>query len=154
MQRIRKHWLRASPIGATAPRTLVLRGNSAVEMYQHDCPSDFQFVLSGDLSGEAVQQLRWAWQTAKSTLGARDLLVDISGIANADPCGLELLFRMRKAGARLIADLPPVSLELLRQFGVPALPPRSGSGLLARIWRRSVNPGPYVGRAAKKSEVM
>ena len=123
-------------------------------MYQHDCPRAFRFVLSGDLSGEAVQQLQWAWQTAQSTLGGRDLIVDISGIANADPFGLELLFRMRKAGARLIADLPPVSLELLRQFGVPALPPRSGSGLLAGIWRRIVNSGTYVGRTAKKSEVM
>lgn len=154
MQRIRKHWLRANAIGATAPRTLVLRGNSAMEMYQHDCPSDFRFVLSGDLSGEAVQQLQWAWQTAQSTLGGRDLIVDISGIANADPFGLELLFRMRKAGARLIADLPPVSLELLRQFRMPALPPRSRSGLLAGIWRRIVNSGTQVGRTAKKSEVM
>ena len=154
MQRIRNHWLRADAIGATAPRILVLRENSAMEMYQHDCPSAFRFVLSGDLSGEAVQQLQWAWQTAQSTLGGRDLIVDISGIANADPYGLELLFRMRNAGARLIADMPPVSPGLLRQFGMPALSPRAGSGWLARIWRRSVNPGPYVGRTAKKSEVM
>ncbi len=125
-----------------------------MEMYQHDCLRAFRFVLSGDLSGEAVQRLQWAWQTAKSTLNGRELLVDISGVANADPLGLELLFRMRKAGARLIANLPPVSLALLRQFNVPALPVRSGSGLLAGIWRRIVSSGTHVGRTAKKSEVM
>lgn len=32
-------------------------------------------------------------------LCGRDLFVDISGIANADPLGPELLFRVRKAGA-------------------------------------------------------
>ena len=123
-------------------------------MYQHDCLRAFRFVLSGDLSGEAVQRLQWAWQTAKSTLNGRELLVDISGVANADPLGLELLCRMRKAGARLVADLPPVSLALLRQFNVPALPVRSGSGLLAGMWRRIANSGTHVGRTAKKSEVM
>lgn len=135
MQRIRKRWLRTNATDATGG-TLVPKGNSAVEMYQHDCPMAFRFVLSGDLSGESVQQLQWAWQTAQSTLGGRELLIDISGIANADPLGLELLFRMRKAGARLTAVLPPVSPELLRQLSVPALPPRSGSGLLAGIWRQ------------------
>ena len=85
-------------------------------MYQHDCPRAFRFVLSGDLLGEPVQRLQRAWQTAESTLGGRELLVDISGIANAGPFGLELPYPTQKAGARLIADLPPVFLELLRQF--------------------------------------
>ena len=122
-----------------------------MEMYQHDGAGAFRFVLSGDLSGMAVQQLEWAWETAKSIIGARELIVDISGVANADPVGLELLFRMRKAGASLTADLRPASPELLGQFGVRALEPRRG--VLARIWHRWSAAGVQFGRTTNKSEV-
>jgi hypothetical protein len=52
---------------------LVLKGESAVQMYQHDGAEVFRFVLSGDLCGNAVQQLEWAWETAKSILDAKEL---------------------------------------------------------------------------------
>ena len=113
----------------------------------------YRFVLNGDLFDEAVRQLEWAWETAKSILGGKELIIDISGIANADPLGIEVLFRMRQAGARLRADLPPVSLELLEQFGLPALAPRSGPGLLAGIWRPWSASDTHAGRTAKKGEV-
>jgi hypothetical protein len=117
-------------------------------MYQHDSSDVFRFVLSGDLCGTAVQQLEWAWETAKSILNGKELIIDASGIAKADPLGLELLFRMRTAGARIIADLPPVSLELLAQLGVPALVPRPASGWFSRIWRRWSASGTHAGRTA------
>ena len=129
-------------------RMLALKGESAVQMYQHDGAEVFRFVLSGELCGNAVQQLEWAWETAKSILDGKELIVDVSGIANADPLGLELLIRMRAAGGRITADLPPVSLDLLAQLGVPALAPRSASGWLSGIWRRWSASGTHVGRTA------
>lgn len=125
----------------------------AMDMYQHDGPRIFRFVLSGELSDDAVHQLAWSWQTAKSILGDKELIVDISGLAKADAPGLELLFRMREAGACLKADLPAVSPEFLGQLGVSALAPRSYSGWLARICRRIVSFSTAASQSAKKGEV-
>jgi len=80
------------------------------------------------LTGDQVRELECAWTTAKSTLAGKELVVDISGIKNADLSGVDLLTRMRESGARLTAALPPASEEILRSFGVPVAAP---SG-----WRR------------------
>ena len=119
-----------------------------MEIYQHDGAEVFRFVLRGDLSGQVVQQLEWAWETAKSILHGKELIIDISGMASADPLGLELLFCMRNAGGRLTADLPPASMELLRQLDVPTLAPRSESSLLAGIWGRWLASGVQGGQTA------
>jgi ABC-type transporter Mla MlaB component len=107
-----------------------------MEMHQHDSAQAFRFVLSGELAGDAVQQLEWAWETAKSILAGRDLIVDVSGIANADRSGGELLCRMRESGARLTAALPPVSGGFLRSLGVPVAAPTLRPGLFARLCGR------------------
>ena len=107
-----------------------------MEIYQHDSAEVFRFVLRGDFSGHSVQQLQWAWETAQSILAGKELILDISGIADADAPGRELLFCMRKAGARLTVSLPPVSTELLQQLGVQVSAPCSGSSWLSGILRR------------------
>jgi ABC-type transporter Mla MlaB component len=89
---------------------------------QHDGAAAFEFVLSGELSGMAAQQLEWAWQTARSITAEKPLIVDISGVTGADDSGRALLSRMRESGARLTAALPPASEDFLQQFGVPAAP--------------------------------
>lgn len=108
-----------------------------MEMYQHDGATSFRFVLKGDLCGLAVEQLEWAWHTAKSILRSKDLIVDVSEITKADPPGVELLSRMQKAGAHLTADLPPASAELNCEMDIPVLPPRRFRGIsMSVIWRR------------------
>jgi hypothetical protein len=94
-----------------------------MEMYQHDSAPMFRFVLRGNLAGHAVPELEHAWTTAKSILNGRDLLVDVSGVTDADEFGVDLLFRMRDSGARLTAPLPPASEEFLRSLGVPVAAP-------------------------------
>ncbi len=98
---------------------------------QHDGADAFEFVLSGELSGTAAQQLEWAWQTARSITVQKPLIVDISGVTSADESGRALLSRMRELGARLTAAKLPASEDLLQQFGVPAGYPRPRS---ARRW--------------------
>ena len=95
-----------------------------MDMYQHDSATMFQFVLRGEVIGDRVQELEHAWNTAKSILAGKELVVDISGITNADPQGADLLSRMRESGARLTAALPPESEEFLRSLGVPMAAPR------------------------------
>ena len=108
-----------------------------MDMYQHDSATMFQFVLRGELIGDGVQDLEHAWNTVKSILAGKELVVDISGITNADTAGVELLSRMRESGARLSAALPPESEAFLRSLGVPMAAPRGlrGNSWALRIWR-------------------
>jgi ABC-type transporter Mla MlaB component len=99
-----------------------------MDMYQHDSATRFQFVLRGELNGNGVQDLEHAWSTAKSTLAGKELVVDISGITNADRSGVDLLSRMRDSGARLTAALPSESEDFLQSLGVPMAAPRGRRG--------------------------
>ena len=101
------------------------------KMYQHDSATRFQFVLNGELSGHEVRNLEHAWNTAKSVLHGKELVVDISGITHASTPGVELLSRMRESGARLTAVLPPKSEEVLHALGVPVAALR---GRLSGTW--------------------
>ena len=103
-----------------------------MEMYLHDNPAMFRFVLYGDLTGGAAPELEHAWNTARSILNGRDLVIDVSGIEDADEFGVELLSRMRDSGARLTAVLPPKSERLLRSLGLPVAVP-SGPSIKARV---------------------
>lgn len=95
-----------------------------MEMYQHDSPTSFRFALAGELSGDRVQDLEHAWNTARSVLARKELVVDLSGVTYADSPGIDLLYRMRESGARLTAALPPQSEDFLRSLGVPVAAPR------------------------------
>jgi ABC-type transporter Mla MlaB component len=72
-----------------------------MEMYQHDSAATFQFVLRGELAGDAVTALEHAWRTTESILSGKQLVVDIGGITHTDSAGTDLLSRMRESGARL-----------------------------------------------------
>jgi hypothetical protein len=81
----------------------------------HDSPQEFRIVITGDLAGSQVQSLEWAWETGKSILRGRALVVDICGITTADSAGGELLRRMRDSGAHVTPALE------LRPEGFPSL---------------------------------
>lgn len=70
-----------------------------------------------------MQHLERAWTTAKSILEGKELVVDVSGLTNVDPSGVDLLSRMRESGARLTVALPPESEEILRSLGAPVAAP-------------------------------
>ena len=105
-----------------------------MDMYQHDSAAEYQFVLRGELMGEGVRDLEHAWHTAESILAGKELVVDVSGITNADPPGVDLLSRMRESGARLTAALPPESEGFLRSLGVPVAAPRGPHGSSWALW--------------------
>jgi len=80
--------------------------NISMEMYQHDSSRRFRFVLRGQLAGTTVYELEAAWTTAKSILAGKELVVDIHGVTEADPSGIQLLCRMRESGARIDPAMP------------------------------------------------
>ena len=99
-----------------------------MQMYLKDSASTFEFVLRGELTGDAVEGLEHAWITAKSILRGKDVLIDVSALTDADSGGIDLLHRMAGSGARLRAAKPPHFPEFLRFLGVvAATPPRYGS---------------------------
>jgi ABC-type transporter Mla MlaB component len=109
-----------------------------MEMYQHDSVTMFRFVLRGELAGVQVRELEHAWTAERSVLAAKELVVDISGITNADSSGIDLLSRMRESGARLTAALPPASEAILRSLEVPVAAPSGWRHILARRVRQAL----------------
>ena len=99
-----------------------------MEMYLNDSAKSFEFVLHGELTGNAVQSLKQAWITAASILNGKKVFVDVSALTAADADGMELLGRMTGSGARLRAARPAQSKEFLRSLGVPAVTPPRRSG--------------------------
>jgi hypothetical protein len=92
---------------------------NTLDIYQHDSPTMFRFVLRGDLKGACVDELEHAWTTAISVLKGKELVVDISAVASADQTGLDLLDRMRVSGARMTAPAPTASPDLVTSLGIP-----------------------------------
>ena len=106
-----------------------------MRMYLNDSVKTFEFVLQGELKGDAVRSLEYAWITATSILDGKEVFVEVSGLTAADAMGIELLHRITASGARLRAAPQPNSREFLRSLGVvAAAPPRRG----VRSWRLSL----------------
>ena len=89
-----------------------------MDLYQHDSAAMFRFVVRGDLSGMSVREFEQAWNTATSIATRKEIVVDLSGVTNADAAGVELLSRMRESGVRLTAVLTPKSETFLRSTGM------------------------------------
>ena len=114
-----------------------------MRLYQHDSATMFRFVLQGDLSGMSVRDFEQAWHTATSVASQKEIVVDISGVTDADVPGIVLLSRMRESGVRLIASLPPKSAALLRSLGIPVAAPETRrfgkrAARLIHVWRALV----------------
>ena len=90
-----------------------------MDLYQHDSADRFRFVVQGELTGGGVQQLRWAWQTARSILDCKQLVVDVSKVDKIDTPGIELLSLMRDSGARLVVERPTQCQEVRLLLNLP-----------------------------------
>jgi ABC-type transporter Mla MlaB component len=96
--------------------------------YLNDSVLSFEFVLHGELTGDAVRSLEQAWITATSILDGKEVFVDVSALTAADARGFDLLSRMKESGARLRAARPPQSEDFLRSLGVRVVAPPRRSG--------------------------
>jgi ABC-type transporter Mla MlaB component len=101
-----------------------------MDIYQHDSADTFRFVLKGELAKIEVQQLQCAWETAKSILNGKDLIIE-SGVTKVNSAGVELLTRMRESGAQIIATRAPGCEDLLRFLDKPPAMPRANG---RRLW--------------------
>jgi hypothetical protein len=85
----------------------------SMEVYQHDGPCTYRFVLRGSLEGRWVRELECAWISARSILKGKDVVVDVSGLTGANEDGIQLLSRMAESGVLLTAAAPPGSPSLV-----------------------------------------
>ena len=110
-----------------------------MNLYQHDGPREYRFVLKGELSETSAQELEWAWQTAQSILKDKTVIVEVSEITTADSAASDLLFRMRESGAHIIAPRPPQCEELVRLLGLSRVaagaPNRYPRATTVKEWR-------------------
>ncbi len=90
-----------------------------IYIYQHDSPEMFRVVLSGGLAEAGARELRCTWETAKSTLKAKQLVLEVSAVTSIAPAGLDVLCRMRESGFRICAARLPECEELIEYLDGP-----------------------------------
>jgi hypothetical protein len=82
------------------------KGAQRLRYYLHDDPDAFRMELAGSLTQPDAQSAYHAWRTARSVLGGRPVIVDISFVSEADEVGRNVLRRYHERGARIIARSP------------------------------------------------
>src|ERR1700758_681420 len=67
--------------------------------YLHDSAEAFRIQLLGDLTEVQLDELSGCWNTAKTTLGSRKLVLDVTGLQSVSDSGREWLEAMVAEGA-------------------------------------------------------
>ena len=96
-----------------------------MKMLQRHSATMFRFVLDGELTRDRVREFEQAWTAARSILGTKALVVEISGITNADAGRRRVALSHAGNRGRLNAALPPESAEFIRSMGNPGDSARS-----------------------------
>jgi hypothetical protein len=116
-----------------------------LQYYLHDDPDAFRLELAGNLRGEAVEGVYYAWRTALSILRNRIALVDITFLREVDEQGRALLRLWHRKGAQIVAR-SQVSRALAEEIvgqPIPTLSARPGWWQRLRVFlRRQVGVGP------------
>ncbi len=106
--------------------------NEQLQYYLHDDLDAFRFELAGSLSGEGVKSLYHAWRTARSIIGNREMIVDITFVAAADEPGRELLRLWHSNGASIVArsqESNALAADILHEAIPERVPSRKPSWL-------------------------
>jgi len=74
--------------------------------YIHDSIDSFRLQLHGSLGAEDIKELQGCWNTAKSTLAGRKLILDITGLQQIDESGNGWIAAMAAEGASILEPLP------------------------------------------------
>jgi hypothetical protein len=80
--------------------------SSYFKYYIHDSVATLRLQLIGDLTASEVTELNGTWETAKTTLGRRKLVLDLYRLHSADEEGRRWLAKMRDAGAACVPEGP------------------------------------------------
>ncbi len=125
----------------------------------HDSSQAFKLKIQGEISGQCLRETELCWQTAASTIGEREFIVEVAAAPPAE-AGKGLFTRMYEAGARFVAATPAAAALIAEITGeVPASPVAARQpGLLSRIRarfgasREALHPHLRVGGILREAE--
>jgi hypothetical protein len=104
--------------------------SASFKYYIHDSVATLRFQIIGDLRDANVTELNGSWETSKTTLKFRRLVLDLSGLNTVDDPGRRWLLKMKEAGA---AFLPAEYFELGARAPRPPRPDGVKAGLAGRL---------------------
>ena len=95
--------------------------SSQLKYYIHDSIDTCRLQLMGTVSAADVKELEGCWNTARTTLGERKLIVDLAAVEAIDDPGRKWVALMVAEGARVIekpelVSRPRVKLGLFRRM--------------------------------------
>jgi hypothetical protein len=103
-------------------------------LYLHDGAQALTLRIVGPLTKSSAAEVEQAWLTARSTLGSRELMVDLSDVVSVDADGETLLRRLAGHGARFItATLQTDALAEELSLRMPELLPGQRGGVWSRL---------------------
>jgi hypothetical protein len=72
----------------------------------HDGPSAFSVELAGTWAAEGAEKLEQDWQNSFAVIGRKELIIDLSFVAEIGPRARQLLLRWFRNGATIVANTP------------------------------------------------
>jgi hypothetical protein len=91
----------------------------AFSYYMHDGPTAFSIELAGTLVAEGAKKLEQDCRSARAVVGKKELIVDLSFVTKIDSVGRQLLLRLRRYGATVVANRPESRALAESIFGCP-----------------------------------
>lgn len=88
--------------GPKRPGSLVR--SSCFKYYIHDSSDTFRLELQGEFTEAEVTELSGCWNTAKTTLGNRKLVLDLGGLRMVDDAGKRWVAGMAQEGAVYVPE--------------------------------------------------
>ncbi|MCU1294819.1 MAG: hypothetical protein JWP08_3669 [Bryobacterales bacterium] len=79
---------------------------SKFRYYLHDSVEACRLQLLGPLTSAEIKELAGCWTTARTTLEARKLILDISAVTSVDDGGRKWIAAMVAEGASLVQPAP------------------------------------------------
>ena len=78
--------------------------STVFKYYIHDGVDACRFQLLGELSESEITELSGSWRTARTTLGSRNLVLDLKGVKSIDEAGKQWLIAMASEGASYVPE--------------------------------------------------
>jgi hypothetical protein len=109
-------------------------GVSRFRYYIHDAITACRLQLIGELTEPDIGDLNGCWRTARTTLGARPLILDLHALKSVDEAGKQWLAGMAQEGA--VCSPEGYLRDLVagkHTAGIDATPAAARPGLFGRI---------------------
>ncbi len=120
------------PEQPVASRPSSLARSLTFKYYIHDSVSTLRFQLIGDLRSANVHELNGSWDTARTTLGSRQFLIDVKQLFGTDDEGHAWLHKMKQSGAKF---LPENYVDSRAEQSTPGLQDQAASVKLSLLGR-------------------